>query len=352
MAYNKVEEIIKLAKSKNYKVCIWGAGYVGTNYGYELVKKLGINIDFYCDNNEDLYGNVIKDGIICVNKNCLIGQVVCFILTSGHLVADITEQLTKMGITNVVTYMDLCEYQSKNFFEFQKRNQVAIYTCVLGDYDEVSEPDIIEDNCDYYIISDREPQKETVFKYIDINDCIERGITDNARKNRYCKINAHKIFPQYKYSIYIDGNIVLDSNMTKYIQNLPKTRIIALARVSYKSIYAEALRCMMHGRDDKEKFLCQVEKYWLEGMPDDFGLVAPGILIREHNNHTCRKIMEEWWSEVNMYTKRDMISLPYVLWKNGYTIDDVDTLSNKVDVIDGDGWVLKRNHEKSRVNKK
>lgn len=349
MACNKVEELINLAKDNDHKVCIWGAGYVGTNYGYELVRKLGINIDFYCDNNEDLYGKEIKDGLICVNKNCLSKQVVCFVLTSGHLVADIKAQLTAMGIVNIATYMDLCEYQSKTFFDFQLRNQIAIYTCVTGDYDEINEPEMVEENCDYYIISDRRPQTETVFEYININDCVEKGITDNARKNRYCKINAHKIFYQYRYSVYIDGNVVLNNNITKYIQNLPKTRIIALAKVSYTSIYAEALRCMMHGRDDKQKFLCQVEKYWLEGMPDDFGLVAPGIMIREHNNPVCRRIMEERWDEMDMYTKRDMISLPYVLWKNGYTIDDIATLSNKADVIDGDGWTVKRNHGKSRI---
>ena len=46
MACNKVEDLIKLAKCDDYKVCVWGAGYVGTNYGYELLKQWGINIDF------------------------------------------------------------------------------------------------------------------------------------------------------------------------------------------------------------------------------------------------------------------------------------------------------------------
>lgn len=352
MNYNKIEETINLAKRDDYKVCIWGAGYVGTNYGYELLRQWGISVDFYCDNNKNLYGKEIKDGIICLPQNSISGKVVCFILTSGHLIADITEQLTEMGITHVTNYMDLCEYQSRSFFEFQKRNQIAIYTCVVGGYDEINEPEIMEENCDYYIISDREPKEDTVYKYMKIDSVLEEDITDNARKNRYCKINAHKIFSNYRYSIYIDGNIVLKKGIQRYIEELPKTKIMTLARTSYKSVYAEALRCMMHGRDDKKKFLNQAEKYWLEGMPDDFGLLLPGIMVREHNNPVCRKIMEDWWNEVQSYSKRDMISLPYVLWKNGYTIDDVGTLSNKFDVTDGDEWALKRNHGKSRVDNK
>ena len=126
MDCNRINKIINLAKSNDYKVCVWGAGYVGTNYGYELLRQWGINIDFYCDNNKDLYGKEIKDGIICINKNDIPKKVVCFILTSGHLIADITIQLTKMGIINIVNYMELCECQSKSFFDFQKRNHIFL----------------------------------------------------------------------------------------------------------------------------------------------------------------------------------------------------------------------------------
>lgn len=349
MDYCRAKELIDLAKTDGVKVCAWGAGYVGTHYGYELTKELGIKIDFYCDNNENLYGKEIRDGIICVDKNCLPRDVVCIILTSGHLFADIANQLMKMGITNIIHYMDLCEYQAKGFFDFQKRKQIAVYTCIVGAYDEVLEPEIIEDECDYYLISDRKPERDTIYQFININNFIGSGIIDNTRKNRYCKINAHEIFPQYRYSIYIDGNILLKGRMTQYVHELPKTRIMALTKMSYRSIYAEALRCMMHGRDDKENFLKQVERYWLEGMPEDFGVVAPAIMVREHNNPVCYKLMSEWWNEISNYSKRDMISLPYVLWKNGYVIDDVRTLSKDLDVIDGNEWTVERNHGKSRI---
>lgn len=351
MNYNDIERIIGLAKSDDYKVCAWGTGYVGTHYGYELVRGLGVHIDFYCDNNEQRYGKAIKDGIICINKDNIPRNVVCFILTSGHLLADIKTQLLEMGITCIIDYLQLCEYHSRNFFDFQKRNQIAVYTCITGGYDEVSEPDTIEDGCDYYIISDNEPEKDTVYKYINIDDYVPHNIVDNTRKNRYCKINAHKIFPDYRYTIYIDGNIILKSNMSRYTQELPKTRIVALTKTEVKSVYAEALRCMMHGRDDPKRFLEQVEKYWLEGMPEDFGLLVPAIMVREHNSPICRKLMDEWWNEISAYSKRDMISLSYVLWKNGYIIDDVNTLSKELDVFDGDEWIFERNHKRSRIDK-
>ena len=44
-----------------------------------------------------------------------------------------------------------------------------------------------------------------------------------------------------------------------------------------------------------------------------------------------------------------MISFPYVLWKNGYSIDDVSTLAEALDVTDGNEWIIRRNHGKKRV---
>lgn len=347
---DSIENILGLARSGKYEVCIWGAGYVGRNYGYELLKGLGINVNYYCDNNVELYGKEIRDGLYCVDKKQIHKDVICFILTSGHLIRDIKIQLAKIGVTKIVNYMELCEYQSKDFFDFQKRKQIVIYTCVVGGYDEVKEPEIIEDNCDYYMISDKKPKKDSIYQYIDINEVINKSITDNARKNRYCKVNAHKIFSQYRYSIYFDGNFVLKGNMSKYIKKLPKTKMALLGKTSYESVYAEAMRCMLHGRDDKDKFLCQAEKYWLEGMPDNFGMFLPGIMIREHNNPICRKVMDEWWQEIDTYTKRDMISLSYVLWKNGFTYEDVYFLLNEADAVDGEEWMMRREHGKKRID--
>lgn len=344
--------LIQLAKKGDLPVGIWGAGRVGRNYGYQLIKDLGIKIEFYSDSNADLYGKEIVDGIPCIPGEQIPINSILFVMVSGHYLYEVKCRLRNMGFEKLISYMDLCVLNAKNCFAFQKRKQIAIYTCIAGEYDRPKEPDRINDACDYYVITDslQEHEKsESAYTYLDVNQFLTSDLADNTRKNRYCKINAHKIFPQYRYSVYFDGNIKINKEITKYIDSLPPSRITVLCRTGYDSVYAEALRCIIHGRDFKEVIEKQVERYWLEGMPDDFGLVGPGIMIREHNHPTCRKIMEEWWKEVENYSKRDMISLPYVLWKNGFTIDDVNTLTNQRDCLDGDAWVLERNHQKERM---
>jgi hypothetical protein len=345
MTDSEIKMAIEDSKSGKYKVFAWGCGDIGQNHGYEILSELGIKIDFYCDNNSNLYGKEIKDGILCINPQDIPQDTICFVTTTVHVCDDVAEQLRNdKRLKYVVTYMDLCIYMSKNYFECQRKNQIVVYSCIVGGYDEVMEPKSIIPNCDYYLISDVE-KKDSIYKFIDINNYEECKGLDNTRINRYFKINAHKIFPNYRYSIYHDGHVRLDKEIIKYIDSLPITKITACSRLEYSSIYTEAYKYIGTKRDKKGNFVRQIEKYWNEGMPDDFGLVTPCLMVRQHNHPVCRKLMEEWWDEVLNFSRRDMISLPYVLWKNGYSIEDVNVCSDKLQ-WSGEGWELNKRHIK------
>ena len=75
----------------------------------------------------------------------------------------------------------------------------------------------------------------------------------------------------------------------------------------------EAMRVILSKGDAEDVVVRQMEHYWLEGFPDHFGNVYCGILLREHNHPVCRKLMEDWWEQIDRYSRRDQISFPY--WK-------------------------------------
>lgn len=344
----QIENIIIDAKKGEKPIYIWGVGAIGSNFGYEMLKELGIKVDGFCDSNTNQWGKEIVEGISCIDWRELPRDAIIFVMVSTHYVREIRMKLLQNGFCNCVDYIQLIELQSKKYFLCQKKNQIVIYTCITGDYDQVIEKDRIE-GCDYYYISDKKQDDVSFYEYIDINDVLPEENLDGTRKNRYCKINAHKLFPNYKYSIYHDGNIEIKNGIEKYIKELPYTKLITMLRSAYSNPYAEALRCMKHGRDDESRFIAQVEKYWNEGLPEDFGLLNPCVMVRQHNHPICKKLMEQWWDEVLNYSRRDMVSLPYVLWKNGYKIEDVGTLSRKRDCLDGDEWIFHRNHVRPRI---
>lgn len=350
---DEVKQLLRFAQLDEYQVCIWGAGYIGRGIGLKMLRQLNIQVDYYCDNNKELFGREIVDGIRCEDYGRLVKNSensICFLIMRSDYIGEVYKQLLDMGIKNIVTYQELLEVDGiiEEYYPFMKRNQIAIYTCIVGDYDQINEPQFISNDCDYYIISDRKPVKETAFQYLDIDAYVPETLVDNTRKNRYVKINVHKIFPQYKYSIYIDGNLIIKSDMRVCLENLPRTRTAVAGESYWDNIYIEGIRCIESKRDREELILKQTEQYWLEGMPEHFGSFLCNVLAREHNHPNCIHLMEEWWEQVSKYSRRDQISFPYVLWKNGYTKEDVKTLAPKPGFV-SDYWIFVHEHNQHRI---
>lgn len=352
----RVKQLLEKAKSEDYEVCVWGAGTLGKGFGKQILYDYGIHIDYYCDNNNLLLDTEISNGVYCRSSQKLVSgasKTICFLLMRCDYIMSVYKQLINMRINNIVTYDELVSMKDTmdQYFTFMKKKQIAIYTCITGDYDIPKEPKTVLDNADYFLLSDKKPSTQSIYKWVDINDIIPCCIEDNVMKNRYCKINPHYFFEDYRYSIYFDGNICLKGDITAYIPMLKKTRIGVSALTYIKSVYAEALRCMKIGRDFPEKFLTQVKKYWNQGMPEDFGVFLCNVLIREQNNPICKKIMEDWWEEFSNNSKRDQISFPYVVWKNGYTRDDISLICDDMYMDpweESPYWDYAHEHKKQR----
>ena len=68
-----------------------------------------------------------------------------------------------------------------------------------------------------------------------------------------------------------------------------------------------------------------------EGFPERFGLYEATVIVYDLNNPNAKEIAHKWW---DMYFKseanRDQIFFPYILWKTGFTIEDVGDLGNNI----------------------
>jgi len=75
--------------------------------------------------------------------------------------------------------------------------------------------------------------------------------------------------------------------------------------------------CLDKEKDSREVIEKQMAEYKKSGFPAHFGLSENPVLMREHNDPLVVKVTEEWWQEVLHKSKRDQLSLDFVLWKNG-----------------------------------
>lgn len=197
--------------------------------------------------------------------------------------------------------------------------KIAVYSCILGNYDKIREPIYINENIDYYMFTDQTVDfSSTSWKIIDINDVPIEG--SNIFKNRYIKFHPNIFFQDYDFSVYIDGNVSVLSGIEDICKSIKKSnKFIGLHRHNQRDcIYVEA-RALEHLSRFKpiiNLIKKQVESYRQNGFPENYGLYENTIIIREHNNSKCIELMDKWWDEYKKYPTRDQLSLPYVINQN------------------------------------
>lgn len=218
-------------------------------------------------------------------------------------------------------------YAKGSFLDVSKK--VAVYTCITNGYDNVNNPILIDDDMDYFCISDSSKKTKSIWQHLEIPASASKY--DYAMINRFCKLNPWNIFSAYDYTIYIDGNIDICSDIRCLCSIAHNSKIgIAMHTHDYRDcIYNEAEACTILKRGNMDAIKTQMAKYRQEGFPEHFGMIEATIIIIDLKNDIAKKIMTEWWCELlQSKSGRDQLSFPYILWKNGFKISDVGCLGN------------------------
>ena len=154
--------------------------------------------------------------------------------------------------------------------------------------------------------------------------CVE-GFS-NLELARFFKLHPDILFPEYKYSIFVDGNVQIVTDMIPIIEGLGNNFISLHKQPSRECLYQEATEILAQKKCNKKDVKKQIEKYKREGFPKKFGMYQTNILAREHNNKKCKELMETWWNQIKEYTKRDQLSFTYALWKLNYNKENISIM--------------------------
>jgi len=192
-------------------------------------------------------------------------------------------------------------------------NKLVVYTALFGDYDDLIEPRENSVGCDFVCFTDQKHLKSDIWEIRLVKEC---DLLPNMMNRKY-KILPHLFLTGYEWSMYVDTNIALLKNplelankyLSKYDMFVPK-------HFARDCVYEEAKECVILGRTKYDETKKHIDNYRKDGFPEKFGLGENNILLRKHNNPKVLKIMDNWWYELNTQTKRDQLSLAYVIWKN------------------------------------
>lgn len=209
-------------------------------------------------------------------------------------------------------------------------HKIAIYTSIFGNYDQLKEPVTIPDNCDFFVFTDQEVSENSNWQKLEI-EYSEFGLpADNILKNRFVKIFPERFFPNYAYSIYVDGSVQIRTDLTPLIQSMNQYGLRMHHHAFRDCAYEEIKACIHKHKDVIEKL--QEHRAHLEknGMPHHSGLLEATIIVRDHRNPILNTLMEAWWAEFTIHSHRDQVSLAYVLWKNHIDFNIVGDLGSNL----------------------
>ena len=107
--------------------------------------------------------------------------------------------------------------------DYFSNERIAVYTCIIGKYDSLQEPVFVPDNCDFFAITSFDIPRNSLWKRIDPEKYLPNGNNFSpVLKNRFFKMHPERVFNDYKYSVYLDGNIRLCTDMTEYVNRIPQ----------------------------------------------------------------------------------------------------------------------------------
>lgn len=216
---------------------------------------------------------------------------------------------------------------------YEGEDKIAVYTCITGKYDELLEPIYNDPKCDYFIFTDNEEFKTKKVIKKNIPEDVKK-INNAILENRYIKMHPYELFDnkKYRYAIYIDGNIQPVTNISSFVNKIDKNVGISMHSHSIrKCIYEEAEVLKLLKKGNINNIDKQMEKYRSNHYPVHNGLAEANVIVSDLKNDNAIKIFQEWWKEfLESASMRDQLSLPYVVWKCGYKMDQLISLGKNV----------------------
>lgn len=148
---------------------------------------------------------------------------------------------------------------------------------------------------------------------------------DVRRDSRTVKLLPHIFFPEAEYSLYLDGNIICKVPIQRIIHEWLQDDDIAVFRHHTRDcLFQEAEECIRLGLDCTTVIRNHVARYRDEGFRSHKGLYQCGVILRRHTPR-IKRLNEAWFAQYMTGCKRDQVSFPYVLEKEGVSINGIDS---------------------------
>ena len=231
---------------------------------------------------------------------------------------------------------------------FRKENRsmrkFAIYTAIIGGYDEVQQPMVLDNRFDYILFSDSiEDEKVGVWQVrrIDYKNDVQVKIA------RYVKTHPHTLLSEYEATLWIDASVLIKSDYVyQRVVDLYDKGVLLASHIHplRDCIYDEMFTVMEHQFESEEIILNWGHVLRKNHYPLHNGLCETRVMYRKQDAR-IQELNEKWWNCIERYSRRDQLSFNYVLYS--LHLPFVSFLPEGVSVRDSEYFQIKEHYNES-----
>lgn len=241
----------------------------------------------------------------------------CHLIRKEDQISSLKEKLSKAHSQGAVQKTTILSDQnsSSEYKHNKKRKRYVVYTAISNNYDKLRYPKFIPKNFDFVCFSD---QDVPGFGLWEIRK-FDYYHSDPTRTARFVKIHPHLYFHDYEVSIWIDSNLLVTGDLNEFVETLGESgKCAGFIHPHRQCIYDEAEEIIRRGGlDTKDVVEQHVSKYKNLNYPEKNGLIETNALVRKHGDPEVIAAMKSWWRELENGSKRDQLSLNFVLHQTG-----------------------------------
>ena len=189
----------------------------------------------------------------------------------------------------------------------------VIYTAVTGAKDVLTPPASRLPGVDYLCYTDDPSVRAEGWEMLPL----EAHHPDPVRAAKRPKILPHLYLPACDWRLWVDANYRITGDLAPLLDaHLPHGPHFAFRQYKRACAYEEPEACIRHNKDDPVRLRAQAERYRSLGMPEGLPVPCNAVVLRRHGEPDVQGVMEAWWREIELGTRRDQVSLPFILWKH------------------------------------
>jgi hypothetical protein len=202
----------------------------------------------------------------------------------------------------------------KKIQENNNMQKFCVFTTLIGNYEELNEQQVaLSSDIDFICFTDDKNLRSETWDVRVIDPILP---LDYVRSAKAVKICPHKYLQNYETSLYIDNSITLKVDPEIIFNDLNPTEFDMICfKHSFRDTLMDEYECVIKDGYDKPNIIFeQLNTYSI--IESELFYQKPywgGFIIRNHNQVSIIEAMEDWLNQVLRYSRRDQLSLNYIL---------------------------------------